>query len=122
MRVVYGGAGIVIGLAKDDKEIIMEKGELEARMENRKDYPMFYLHIIDEVEKKDMLTDEGYHIESTPPITSDVSREQYEKYDFYLSKENFMKMINEANTSNDRTGHIGTRSMHDRIEFVYWDI
>jgi len=104
----YWTEGIHIILSSKDKG----KKHLVCRLPDWKK-PKLLLHIVDEVKKRGTFEEQGFHIEAYPK----TSPELIERYDVFLSKERFNALMN--NTDDYCMGSFISRSMYDRISFLY---
>jgi hypothetical protein len=115
MRAQLGGTGINISLSSKDKN---NSGTLECRLPSYKQ-PVLVLHIEGHVENGPG-EEPGFHIEATP-----VDRDPtgIERYDVYLSRERFEKLIRPNRRQiirDENEGSFISRSKYDRIAFTYW--
>ena len=117
MRAEITGCGLLVTLINKDKALGEQTGLLECRLHGWKQ-PNLVLNIVDEVTGTKGIENPGFHIDVTPPH---VSPQHREKYEIYLSKEHFHALTNPTG-SKFKGGYYISRSLYDRVEFVYFDV
>jgi hypothetical protein len=116
MNAQYAGNGLAIFLTTKDKSKLENDGTLECRLLSWKK-PQLFFHLVEEVKQKTALEEPGFHIDVKPPR---ASPEFITRYDIYLSKDRFKKLT--VDVDKFEGGYFVSRSLHDRVELIYWDI
>ena len=116
MRANFGGSGIVINLNSKDEKIIEKYGKVVCNLPEWKK-PRLVFHVVEKVPKQGFLEEPGFHIKAKP---SKKGPEFRHRYDVYVSKKRFQKMISEADIIHG--GYFASRSMYDRVDINYWPI
>jgi len=119
MLAYHGGEGINIRLAKQDRIVLEEGGELECRLTTLKK-PKLVLHIVDEVPEKGPFEEPGFHITAEKPTEGGI--DVITRYDVYLSKERAHRLIHPEDDPTLEPGCFISRSMYDRIAMTYWNV
>lgn len=106
MKAMYSGTGIYISLGKEDKELKENGNNLEAILDTTK--KKVILKIKKKV-KNGAFEEPGFHIVGTKT-----------KYKINMEESIWNKLTGDI-PENEFTNYWLSRSMYDRIEFVYWE-
>lgn len=106
MRAMWSGTGIVVNLGKEDKETILKGGHLESKLEDEKLEVSLY---VKSKVKNGTFEEPGFHIID----------KRAGKYKIYMERKIFDELTRPI-PEYELDNYWASRSMHDRIEFIYW--
>ena len=113
MRAYFGATGLSVIIEEQDKD----KKKIECVVDDFKN-PLLKLQILDYVPRRDIFTEEGFHMQCWPP---NVSSRNSKKIFIYLDKERWNNLLTKCD-SEAHCGWFGSRTKYDRTHFFYYGL